>query len=272
MSAAILLSAPVAAPAPFDAHAAGYDATFGEHPVARRWRARVWACLERIAPPGSLLLDVGSGTGIDAVELASRGREVVAAEPSARMRAEIARKLEGRADLAGRVAVRELDGARDASWEGLRELQGRVRVLCANFGAVNCLLDLGPLSRAARWLVAPGGHVVLVTMPPLCPLELAALWRPRVALRRLRSSPQAELSGSRIPIRYHGVRDLARALSPHFRLEAVEPLGLLVPAPPSRRLPEALARPLDLLEAALARVPGARAMGDHVIVTLGRQP
>lgn len=49
-----------------------------------------WASVRDLLPhgPGRLALDVGAGSGRDAVWLAARGLEVVAAEPAAGMRRE----------------------------------------------------------------------------------------------------------------------------------------------------------------------------------------
>ena len=66
----------------FDAIAPGYDAAYG--PQANRvmaWmRAENLALLEAIFPVGAHLLEIGCGTGEEAIHLAGHGRTVLATD------------------------------------------------------------------------------------------------------------------------------------------------------------------------------------------------
>ncbi len=77
-------------PAPFDTVAAEYDARFTEHALGRWLRAAVWAHLDEAFQPGDSVLELGCGTGEDAVHLARRGVRVHATDGAAAM-VEIAR-------------------------------------------------------------------------------------------------------------------------------------------------------------------------------------
>ncbi|MCS7312507.1 MAG: methyltransferase domain-containing protein [Acidobacteria bacterium] len=68
---------------PFDTVATVYDAQFTDRPLGRRLRAFVWECLERVFQPGDRVIDLGCGTGEDAVWLARRGISVTAVDASA---------------------------------------------------------------------------------------------------------------------------------------------------------------------------------------------
>ena len=69
----------------FDSVAADYDGPLGNNALIQRMRGAMWRTLGRLFVPGSRLLDLGCGTGIDAVYLAARGYEIVAADWSPQM-------------------------------------------------------------------------------------------------------------------------------------------------------------------------------------------
>src|SRR5690242_10676180 len=70
---------------PFDELAADYDREELENPIRQRMRARSLAVLDATFPEGARLLDVGCGTGTEAIWLARRGRHITAIDPSPQM-------------------------------------------------------------------------------------------------------------------------------------------------------------------------------------------
>src|SRR5947209_620302 len=166
----------------FDRIAGFYDRmnsvmTAGLH---HRWRARA-ADLAN-AGPGSRVLDVATGTGDLAIELARRGAEVVGADFSDEMLAIARRKAPGlRWEHANALHLPYADGEFDAATVG--------------FGARNFSdLEQG-LSEMAR-VVRPGGRVVVleITTPTRPPLStFFTLWFDRAvpALGRVAGDAQA---------------------------------------------------------------------------------
>ena len=77
---------------PFDALAGAYDATFTHTDLGLRLRSAVWRHLDAAFAPTARVLELGCGTGEDALHLASRGVQVVATDASAAMVDETARK------------------------------------------------------------------------------------------------------------------------------------------------------------------------------------
>lgn len=153
----------------FDRIAGVYDVmntvmTAGLH---HRWRARA-ADLARVGA-GTRALDVATGTGDLAIELASRGGDVIGSDFSEGMLAEARAKAPRLTwEYADALALPYPDGAFDAATVG--------------FGARN----FGDLDRGLRELarvVRPGGRVVIleITMPQRPPLStFFSLWFDRV--------------------------------------------------------------------------------------------
>src|SRR4029078_10034170 len=69
----------------FDSVAADYDGPKGNNALIQRMRETVWRTLMKACRPGARLLDLGCGTGIDAIELARHGYSVLATDWSPQM-------------------------------------------------------------------------------------------------------------------------------------------------------------------------------------------
>jgi len=273
---------------PFDAVAAHYDARFTDRPLGRRLRAVVWECLEQVFRPGDRVIDLGCGTGEDAVWLARRGIAVTAVDASTAM-LEVARRKAEAAGVADRIefVLMDLNGIQDAV-DGMNRPIGpstdRPKTAgplwdgaLADFGVLNCIADRRALAAAlARW-VRPGGHVVLVPMGPLCLWEVG--WhllhgRVRTAFRRFRSGASARLGhGTAVRVWYPSPGRLRAELAPYFR--PVHMMGLGVFLPPTDLSPWVERRPrllehLERWERRIRRFPLTAWLGDHYLVVFVR--
>jgi len=162
----------------FDRIAGGYDLmnqamTAGLH---HRWRARA-ADLAEVGP-GSSVLDVATGTGDLAIELAARGADVVGSDFSERMLDRARAKVSsGPADGPGGSVTFAWGDALELPYEDDAFDAATVGFGARNFGD----LDRG-LTEMAR-VVKPGGKVVIleITTPVKPPLStFFALWFDRV--------------------------------------------------------------------------------------------
>jgi SAM-dependent methyltransferase len=198
----------------FDRHAAEYDRVFS----GAQMRREVWECADQVFQPGNSVLDVGCGTGDDALHFVSRGINVTAIDISPLMIAELNKKACGSvaaesADMQTYVPAFPLDG------------------VFSNFGALNCVRNLDWLQRLP---LRSGGYAVLTVMGRLYPLEFAVSLlkgQPRLACRRMKPSSEAVVEGVRFSVYYHSLRTLKFALEPKFELLAVRGLSSLLPAP-----------------------------------------
>ncbi|HUE95474.1 MAG TPA: class I SAM-dependent methyltransferase, partial [Longimicrobiaceae bacterium] len=109
-------SDPRAPGAAFDAAAATYDAGFSHRTLGRWLREIVHEKLDASFPAGAHVLELGCGTGEDALHLARRGVRVVATDASARMLAVAAEKVRS-AGAVDRVRLLRFDMARTGETE-----------------------------------------------------------------------------------------------------------------------------------------------------------
>ncbi len=225
------MASSMAASHPFDAVADDYDAAFSERRLGRWLRAMVWERLGAAFTPGEHVLELGCGTGEDAIWLASRGIRVTATDVSRGM-LDIARRKAATAGVTEKITFAELDLRLISDEEAAFPINAHYDGAFSNFGAINCVPDRHALARIlARW-IRPGGRLVLVVMGPLCPWEITwflAHGNLREAMRRLRSGAPASVGGGAIPVWYPSARRLERELAPFFRLRKRAGMGSLLP-------------------------------------------
>ncbi len=256
----------------FDAVAPDFDQRFGRWASVQAQRRAVRRELLAAFPPGSSLLELGGGTGDDAVFLASRDRRVLLTDAAPAM-IECARLKVRQANLEDRVAVQQ------AALEDLGPLAGfRAGWACppydgaySNFAALNCVADLAGVARSLAPLLRPGANVLLVVFGRVAVGEIALhllKGDPRTAFRRFaRGDVPARLGGRAFTVRYPGPRTIAADFAPYFRLVRRRGIGIFVPPsaaePAVSRWPR-LVRLLELLDRA-AGAPLAL-LGDHVLL------
>lgn len=251
-------------PAAFDALAPTYDDDFTASPIAQTLRARVHTRLNQHFTAGSHILELGCGTGEDALHFAQRGIHVTATDASPAM-LDAARAKTAHTPF---VSVEALD------LTNLPSDYAKFDGVFANFGVLNCLADWKPL---AAWLaerLPPRGVAAFAVMSPLCLWEMGwhgVLGNFRTAFRRQRR----DTTFRTLPIHYPSIRRLTQKFAPHFRRVHVEPLGLFLP--PSdvygvlERRPRLL-RALTTLDQRTAHVSQLALFADHYWIEFERTP
>jgi len=258
--------------APFDAVADVYDRQFTGTPLGRVLRRAVWDMAAEYFQPGMRVLEIGCGTGEDAVWLAGRGVRVTATDASSAMIAVTRAKAQ-------RLEVADLIEAHHCPAERLPDcgITGPFDGVFSNFGALNCVPSLPALAGWFGRQVRPGGTFFAVVLGPWCPWEVA--WHllhgePRTAIRRLRpGGVEAHVGASSLQVWYPSARSLARLMEPEFRFRLHAGLGILLPPCDLRHLVErwpSAFEPLARRERRIDRLPVLRSLGDHYVLALER--
>ncbi|GAB4121400.1 MAG: class I SAM-dependent methyltransferase [Roseiflexaceae bacterium] len=256
----------------FDAASVSYDRDFTATHLGRLVRVLVWEQIAAIFQPGERVLELGCGTGEDALWLARRGVQVLATDQSQGMLAVATAKAQA-AGYGQRIDTAMLD---------LSDLQLAAPVssfdgVFSNFGALNCVADRHAVASFLARMLRPGGRVVAVLISPTCPWEigwhaLRGQWR--VATRRWRGGELAHAgNGSQVRVWYPTPTQLADEFSGSFRLVDLVGIGVLLPPSYLERL---VARApqfwttMALCERHLARLAPWTWMNDHYLAVFER--
>ena len=210
----------------FDALANTYDAVFTDSVLGRAYRRAAWNWLDTAFLPGQHVLELGCGTGEDAVHLARRGVRVHATDVSPQM-VETARAKAATAGLGTHIRTEVCDVADVGRLIHAAPFDGAY----STFGALNCVADLAPLPDHLDGLLRPGARMVLGMMGPVVPWEW--VWyllrgRPDKAFRRLRPGGARWRS---LTVRYRTIGAVRRTFESAFRFVRVGALGALLPPP-----------------------------------------
>lgn len=285
----------------FDAAAPTYDTEFTHTPLALWLRDMVWSCLP--FQPGDHVLEIGCGTGEDALWMAQRGIFVTATDASPAMLAETERKIAA-AGVGDRVKFAPLDMNQIGLTtppqplspvdrrEGLTHIPRAMMLpsptsgdgdgvfdgIFSNFGVLNCAANRPAL---AAWLaqhIHRGGKAVLVIMNPLCPWEIVwhlAHGQVKTAFRRLKSGGMAHAGGGQmVQVWYPSPGRLRREFAPFFR--PVQTIGIGALLPPSylgylvARYPKTFER-AAVLDGRIGRIFPFTVLNDHYLIVMERR-
>ena len=250
----------------FDAIAADFDARFTPWRSVEAQRRAVRAALLEAFPAGSRLIEVGGGTGDDALWLGAQGRDVLMTDASPAMVAAASAK-----GVRAAIATAEAFGSFADELVEARRFDGAYSV----FAGLNCVSDLRQFGNAIARLLRPGAPLILVLFGTCCPGEIVTeilRGRHRNSLRRFQPGDvPARLGNLDFAVRYHRRRDLERMLAPWFRLKSRRGVGIFVPPSAAEPWISSHAGLLSLLEKLDRLVARPLAiLGDHVVYRFER--
>jgi ubiquinone/menaquinone biosynthesis C-methylase UbiE len=257
----------------FDSVAADYDGARGNNDLIQEMRAEMWRWLEKTFLPGSRLLDLGCGTGLDAVHLATRGYTVTASDWSAAM-----------VDRTRRRASDELVAERvHAANVGAHELQlldetAAFDGVYSNLGPLNCVPSLRQVSRECARLLKPDGALVFTVIGRWCPWEILHYVRlgrwARAGVRFARNVVPVGMNRHTIWTRYYTPHEFFSAFEDDFVLEHFRGLCVFAPPPYLTWLREKyprMHRCLWRLDRRVSGWPMLRNMGDHFLIVMRKR-
>jgi ubiquinone/menaquinone biosynthesis C-methylase UbiE len=247
----------------FDELADAYDASFTATALGACLRTMVWRRLDETFAGCRRILELGCGTGEDAVYLASRGFEVLATDVSSPMLRAAERKAR-QAGFADVIEFRPLPMERLAS--GLRgEMFDGV---FSNFGAVNCVPQLDGVAADLARMLEPGAPLFWVVMGRHVPWEWAWFLARGEWRKAFRRGHEGGAQWHDIQISYPTPAMLERALRPYFEPVSRRALGSVLPPTYASAWLERSPRTLQVLarlERALQDWQALATLADHYI-------
>jgi SAM-dependent methyltransferase len=256
--------------AAFDGLADEYDSEFTATQLGSILRGMVWERYERCFAGREFLLEIGCGTGEDAVFLARRGHRVFATDASEKM-VRFAQHKAARAGVADRIQFRcvplEDLGA---------ELAGMTfDGVYSNFGALNCAASLQTLAAELAPQLVAGAPLLWVLMGRHVPWEWAWFLARADARKAFRRWRREGVRWRGVTVSYPTPAALETLVHAHFIPRARRALGVALP--PSyaagwfNRSPKALSA-LTRVERVMQRWPGSASIADHYIFEAAKRP
>ncbi|MBC7875619.1 MAG: methyltransferase domain-containing protein [Anaerolineales bacterium] len=214
--------------AAFDSLAAEYDSSFTRTRLGRQLREIVWEQFNGKILSGKYVLELNCGTGEDAIWLAKQRCKVVATDISSSMIDIASSKVEA-SGLGGMVDFHFLDLAKPS----LELNNEKFDYVLSNFGGLNCVQDLNPISSYLADHVKSSGQIVLVLMGKWCLWEI--IWHGlhgdgEIAFRRLRKTgATAKIGSNDLHVWYPAVRDVKCQFERFFKIKKITGLGVFLP-------------------------------------------
>jgi SAM-dependent methyltransferase len=258
----------------FDSASEEYDFTIGANFINVWIRERsIKEVLER-ARPDDVLLEIGCGTGTEAIRISKQVRGVVATDISSSMIALLQRKI-GARKLGNKVQalqMRAIDVARARDYLP----GGKARVAYSFNGALNCELELPRFPRELWNVLEPGGLFVCSIRNRFCleeSLVQGALLRFRSLTPRKEQPKMVSVGGMDIPAYYYYPWEFAGFFKPYFDVKKTVALPAIIPPPYLNDLYVKLRSRLMFLEhadVALASIFPFNRFGDQTLFVFQR--
>ena len=231
------------------------------------WMRRVLhAHYLRVFAAGDRILDLGCGTGIDAIFLAQHGVRVLGIDAAAGM-IERARERARVCGVESMIEVRVFDASE------LSTLGVRVDGAISAFAALNTVSDLAHLAMALRTVVRPGGRVIVHMLNRFSTWEylgyVANFNWPAARETGRSSDREFTIGGQRVVHRMYRAADVAQVFgAAGFRLCRAYGLGALRPPHTVRRIPGPIVNGLEWLDVRLGGLPRLRDGGRFFVLDL----
>jgi SAM-dependent methyltransferase len=239
--------------------------------------------LESAFAAGSRVLEIGCGTGVEAIHLARYGVQVVATDAAPGMIEAVRSKLApgGEAQVVSGSVEPVVLAAAELAELAVNATTSQFDGAYSSFGPLNCEPDLQQVLDDLAQLVRPGGRVVISLLTRYCLWE--TVWYllhgdAAAAFRRWDGHAHATVRDRwrevRVPVYYWSTSEVRAKVKKHFLIERQMALPWLLPP----QYLDGLARRFPRVFRAMARVDRRLAsmwpffsLGDHYLVVLVRR-
>jgi len=251
----------------FTLQSVSYDAYDKNNPTLTWMRKQVRKHALKFLKPNDKILELNSGTGLDAEFFASNGFSVHCTDLSDGMIEQMRKKFAS-GKFSNKITVHQ------CSFTELNKLgNNKFDFIFSNFGGLNCIPDLRKALKFFPTLLNKNGRICLVILPPVCPWELVQLFRGKFkfALRRFkREGTPANIEEIKFKTYYFSANQVLKALGSGFKLLQLESLGLFTPIPQMEKIPKkypGITKILNKADETISQIFPFNRIGDHIIIT-----
>ena len=213
----------------FNKIAPDFDESDKANPILLWMRSIVYEIYLQNIKPGSYVLELNAGTGIDAKYIASRGMKVFATDISDKMISILNVNAEQEIN-SGKIeaAVCPFSDIGSIPKSGFD-------AVVSNFGGLNCISNFTKLSVDLNDKLKPGGKFIAVVMNDFCPWEIfyyCLKFDFKNAFRRFKKEGiDAALDDQKVKTFYFSPKEFAGDFSEHFEIQKIYAHALYTPSP-----------------------------------------
>ena len=214
----------------FNKIADAFDEQDRANPIIGWMRGIVHDVYLKYFKPGDSLLELNSGTGIDAVFLANKGFKVYATDISTKMQSYLIEKIEKDENLKNKITARpysfyEIDKVEEKNFDGV----------ISNFGGLNCINDFSKLRDDIADRTKNGAYFIAAVMNKVCPWEMLyfslKLDFKKVFRRFKKEGIEGAIDDQFVKTFYFMPKEFGNKFKPYFKIKRVYTLGLYTPSP-----------------------------------------
>ncbi|MBD3353815.1 MAG: methyltransferase domain-containing protein [Candidatus Lokiarchaeota archaeon] len=252
----------------WDDEASIYDKKFYNNPISLYMRRINLKLLTDYFEEKHSLLDLGCGTGDEAIVLAKRGHDITAIDISPAM-IEIAKKK------AEKFGVKDNIDFKTLSIEDLESVKGqKFDGIYSSLGPLNCIKNLNAIIHNMYNLLDENGYLIASVMNRRCMSEFfyyIAKNRFKKARRRLgREKLVVEIGtqSNQIACRFYDVFEFYKLFTDTFKLVEIFSFPIILPPPFSRNYSKIFKRArlvLEKVDEFLTKLPIINLFGDQIL-------
>src|SRR5579885_2682220 len=214
----------------FDSASEEYDFTINSNRINRWIRKRSIELILKYVNRNSILLEIGCGTGEEAIKIVSHVKKIVATDISSKMIELLNLKIKARSLQDKIVPVR-------VAASGIAELANisiidKFDLAYSLNGALNCELKINSFPEFLSRLIKPGGYFICSIRNSVCASEMLShllTFQFEKCTPRKKQPAMVSVGGKDIPAFYYKPEDFAGFFKPWFKVKRVIALPAIIP-------------------------------------------